>query len=104
MLRGGWFKGGCNGGWRGVGLFRGVSNLTFFFGLWFWVGECGLSGCEVGLGRFFVLGVLMWRGVFFEGDEGIDCVTHGCVLSWYINLFIIWVMTGSSSPVRVYRS
>ncbi len=70
--------GGAGGG--KVGLSGGVSNLTFFFGFCFWLGECGLSGLEVGLVRFFVLGVLMRRGVFFDGGKGIDCVTHGCVL------------------------
>ena len=53
-----------------MGLSGGVSNLTSFFGFWLCVGECGLFGLEAGLVRFLVLGVLMRRGVFFEGVRG----------------------------------
>ena len=92
------------GAGKGVGLSGGVSNLTFFFGFWFGVGECGLSGLEVGLVRFLVLVVLIRRGVVFEGSKVIDCATHGCVLLWHLSSVTIWAMTGSSSPVRVYRN
>ena len=81
-----------------------VSNLTFFFGYWVGFGERGLSGLEVGLVRFLVVGVVIRRGAVFEGDEGVECATHGCVLLWLMSSATIWVMTGSSSPVRVYRS
>ena len=45
-----------------MGLSGVVSNLTFFFGVLFGVGESGLSGLEVGLFRFFAVGVLILWG------------------------------------------
>ena len=57
-----------------------VSSLTFFFGCGDGLGMRCLAGLGVGLGRFFVLGVVARRGVVFEGDEGIGCVSPGCAL------------------------
>jgi len=85
----------------GVGLSGVVSNLTFFLGFWFGVGESCLSGLEIGLDRFLVVGVLIRRWVVFEEGKGIGCATHGCVLLWLLSSVTIWVMTKSSSPVRV---
>ena len=68
-----------------VGLSGVVSNLTVFFGCWDMIGERGVSGLEAGLVRFFMAGVVIRRGVVFEGDEGIGCVTHGCVLLWLLS-------------------
>ena len=87
-----------------VGLSGVVLNLTFFFGFWFGVGESGLSGFEVCLIRVLVVGMLFRRRAVFEGVEGLGCATHGCVWLWLLSSITIWVMTGSSSPVRVYRS
>ncbi len=53
---------------------------------------------------FFSCGFGDPEGVVFEGEEGIGCATHGCVALLLLNSVTIWVMTGSSSPVRVYRS
>ena len=87
-----------------MGLFGVVSNLTFFFGFWFGGGENGLSGLEVRLVRFLVVGVLFRRRVVFEGDKGVGYATHGCLLLWLPSSITIRIMTGSISPVRVYRS
>ena len=88
----------------GEGLSGVVSNLTFFFGYWVGFGEPGLSRLGVGLVRFLVVGLVIRRGWVFDGDEGLGCATHGCVLLRLLSSVTIWVMTGSSSPVRVYRS
>ncbi len=59
-----------------------VSSLTFFFGCRGGMGVRCLAGLGVGLVRFFMLGVAARRGVVFEGDEGIGCVSPGCALLW----------------------
>ena len=88
----------------GVGLSGVVSNLTFFFGFWFGVGGSGLSGFEVCLIRFLVVVVIFRRRAVFEGSGGLGCATHVCALLWLLSSITILVMTGSRSPVRVYRS
>ena len=88
----------------GMGLSGVVLNLTFFFGFWFGVDESGLSGLEVCLVRFFVVGVLIRRRVVFERGKGVGCATYGCVSLLLLSSITIWVMMGSGSPVRVYRS
>ena len=87
-----------------VGLSGVVSNLTFFFGCWDGIGERGLSGLEVGLVRFFMVCVVTRRGVVFQGSEGIGCASPGCVVLWLLSSVTIRVVSGSSSPVRVYLS
>jgi hypothetical protein len=59
---------GAGRGW--LGLSGVVSNLIFFFGFWYGVGKCGLSGLEVGLVHFFVVGVIIRRGWCLRGARG----------------------------------
>ena len=71
--------------------------LGWVWRAWFiWVGGWPSSFLGGGLGDP--------EGVVFEGDEGTGCATHGCLLFWLMSSVIIWMMAGSSSPVRVYRS
>ena len=76
----------------GVGLHVVVSNLTFVFGFWFGVSECGLSGFEICLIRFLVVGVLSRRRAVFEVGGGFGCASHGCVLLWLLSSITIWAM------------
>ena len=100
------------GGWRvvlvgaggGVGLYVVGSSMAFFFGFWFGFSECGLSYFEICLIRLLVVGVLSRRRAVLEGGGGLGCATHGCGLLWLLSSYTIWVMRGSSSLVRVYRS